>query len=186
MENEDEQILVLYLDKGDAERAFRLLIQTYKERLYNHIRGIVIGHDDADDVLQNVFVKVWNNLSGFKNNSSLYTWLYRIATNEALSFLKRNCRRNQFSGDLNDWHLDLAIASDNLPNAQLLLKQLNSSIAALPERQRAVFNLRYFDELKFVEIAEVMEVSVGAVKASYHHAAKKVEAQLVGCVDLVG
>ena len=167
----DSEILRLYRD-GEREQAFRELVSSYKERLYWHIRRMVLDHDDTDDCLQNTFVKVWQSLDRFRGESQLYTWLYRIATNECLTFLARQQTRGG--------HLDLEAAArlstDPWFDGDQLQRSLHKAIAKLPPKQKAVFNLRYFEEMPYEKIAQVLETSEGALKASYHHAYEKIKA----------
>ncbi len=168
----DIEILKLFQTEGQKERAFLLLVEKYQKRLYWHVRKIVIIHEDADDVIQNVFIKVWKNLEGFKSNAQLYTWLYKIATNEALSLLKTKKKNSivhyeEFLGN--------SLSGDEYFNGDEIEIRLQKAILSLPERQRLVFNMRYFEELKYEEIAEILDLSVGALKASYYHARKKIE-----------
>lgn len=162
------------------ERAFRELISLYKERLYWHIRRMVLNHDDADDVLQNTFIKVFRNINGFKGESALYSWLYRIATNEALTFLNEKAKKRGLSAD--DLIADTAknLQADVFFEGDEIQLKLQQAIARLPEKQRIVFNMRYYDELKYEDMATVLETSVGALKASYHHAVKKIEEFVTG------
>ena len=177
MTTETEFILRLK-DPKSKEDAFRELLSLYKERLYWHIRKIVISHDDADDVLENTFIKVYRNIDKFKGDSKLYSWLYRIATNESITHINKNAKRMQIS---NEEHQKLAI--DNLKadvyfeGDEIQLK-LQNAIASLPQKQQLVFNMKYFDDLKYKEIAEILETSEGALKASYHIAVKKIESFL--------
>jgi RNA polymerase sigma-70 factor (ECF subfamily) len=167
----DSEILQLYRS-GEREKAFRVLVTTYKERLYWHIRRMVLDHDDTDDCLQNTFVKAWQSLDRFRGDAQLFTWLYRIATNETLTFLSRQQTRGG--------QLDLAAANrlstDPWFDGDQLQLALHKAIAKLPPKQKAVFNLRYFDEMPYEQIARVLETSEGALKASYHHAYEKVKA----------
>lgn len=177
MTNETNFILRLK-DTKTKDAAFRELLSLYKERLYWHIRKIVISHDDADDVLQNTFIKVYRNIDKFKGDSKLYSWLYRIATNESITHINKNAKRMQIS---NEEHQKLAI--DNLKadvyfeGDEIQLK-LQNAIASLPQKQQLVFNMKYFDDFKYKEIAEILETSEGALKASYHIAVKKIESFL--------
>lgn len=177
MTNETNFILRLK-DTKTKDAAFRELLSLYKERLYWHIRKIVISHDDADDVLQNTFIKVYRNIDKFKGDSKLYSWLYRIATNESITHINKNAKRMQLS---NEEHQKLAI--DNLKadvyfeGDEIQLK-LQNAIASLPQKQQLVFNMKYFDDFKYKEIAEILETSEGALKASYHIAVKKIESFL--------
>lgn len=165
-------------NEESQSKAFEVLIDTYKQRLYWHIRGIVLNHDDADDVLQNTFIKVFRNIDGFKGDSKLYSWMYRIATNEALSFLKSKSKKQGISNEeLQNQMLDNLQADVYFEGDEIQLK-LQKAIATLPEKQKLVFNMKYFQELKYAEISEILETSVGGLKASYHLAAKKIEAFL--------
>tara|TARA_B100001146_G_scaffold218326_1_gene223917 strand:+ start:28183 stop:28737 length:555 start_codon:yes stop_codon:yes gene_type:complete len=158
------------------EEAFRELVSMYSKRLYWHIRGIVLNHDDADDVLQNTFIKVFKNIDAFKGDSKLYTWMYRIATNESLTFLKKKARKQQVSVEevqqqaISNLESDVYFEGDA---AQLLLQK---AIATLPEKQQLIFKMKYFGEQTYEELSEILETSVGGLKSSYHLAAKKIEA----------
>jgi len=171
----DQQILDSLKDPSTKELAFRHLISNYKERLYWHIRKIVLNHDDTDDVLQNSFIKIWNGLDSFRGESSLFTWLYRIATNESITFL--NQRKRKMMSSLTDGNEFLVenLESDTYFDGDEWQMLLQKAIAILPEKQRLVFNMKYFDEIKYEEMSEILGTSVGALKASYHHAVKKVE-----------
>jgi len=165
-------------DPATKRVAFHQLVKTYQEKLYWHIRRIVLNHDDADDVMQNVFLKVWNNLDSFREESTLYTWLFRIATNESLTFLAQQKRRSIFSGSIeNDYLLD-NLKSDKYIDGTEIQRKLQEAIIKLPEKQRLVFNMKYFQEIKYNDMAEILNTSVGALKASYHHAVKKIEESL--------
>ncbi len=174
-----EATLVDQLKQPDSQAsAFEVLVDTHKERLYWHIRRIVLNHDDTDDVLQNTFIKVYKNIEGFKGDSKLYSWMYRIATNEALTFLKGKSKRLGISDkELQDRVLDNLQADVYFEGDKIQLK-LQKAIATLPEKQKLVFNMKYFEELKYEEISEILETSVGGLKASYHLAVKKIEAFL--------
>jgi RNA polymerase sigma-70 factor, ECF subfamily len=180
-ETTDEDILSLLNNSKTYEQGFRLLMQTYQESLYRHVRRLVVDHDDAHDVIQNTFIKIFKNIERFEGKSKLYTWLYRIATNEAITFLNSKNRRDTDTLDdpnasnvANNLKADVFFDGDDI---QLKLQQ---AISTLPEKQRIVFNLRYFDEMPYEEMSQVLDTSVGALKASYHHAAKKVEAFFTG------
>lgn len=183
--NSNEQLLLAEADlvgqlkdTRTQAKAFEVLIDTYKERLYWHIRRIVLNHDDADDVLQNTFIKVYRSIDGFKGESKLYSWMYRIATNEALSFLKSKSKKQGISNEeVQNQLLDSLQADVYFEGDEIQLK-LQRAIASLPEKQKLVFNMKYFQELKYEEISEILETSVGGLKASYHLAAKKIEAYL--------
>jgi len=169
----DKQILELF--RKEPEEGFRNLVLKYQKKLYYHIRRIVILHEDADDALQNSLIKIWQNLSGFREISSLYTWLYRISTNEALSIIKKRTHAS-------DMNLDSLFASSDEGaswfDGDLAEKMLWEAIANLPEKQRIIFIMKYYDDLKYEEISSILETSVGALKASYHHAVKKIEEYL--------
>lgn len=171
----DEHILNLMRSDDTFERGFRLLMGTYQERLYWHIRRMVLVHEDADDVLQNTLVKVYRGVLQFEGKSKLYTWLYRIATNEALTFLQN--RHRHTGAHLDDGENSLAnrLRADPWFDGDALQQGLQTAIAQLPDKQRAVFNLRYYDEMPYEEMSRVLDTSVGALKASFHHAAKKIE-----------
>jgi RNA polymerase sigma factor (sigma-70 family) len=176
----DDDHTLLELLRADAtfERGFRLLLARYRERLYWHIRRLVLVHDDADDVLQNTFIKIYRGILQFEGKSKLYTWLYRIATNEALTFLEQQARqRGPGQTSLDDGGL-LAerLQADSWFDGDDLQRRLQLAIARLPEKQRLVFTLRYYDEMPYEEMAALLDTSVGALKASFHHAVKKVEA----------
>lgn len=159
------------------ERGFRVLMQTYQEPLYRHVRRLVYDHDDANDVIQNTFVKVFRNIERFEGKSKLFTWLYRIATNEAITFLNnRNRKETMTIDDPNNAHLANQLRADTFFDGDEIQLKLVQAIATLPDKQRAVFNLRYYEEMPYEEMSAVLETSVGALKASYHHAAKKIEA----------
>ncbi len=165
-------------DSNTQSKAFEVLVNTYKQRLYWHIRGIVLNHDDADDVLQNSFIKIYKNIIGFKGESKLYSWMYRIATNEALSFLKKKSKKQGISNEeLQNQALDNLQADVYFEGDEIQLK-LQKAIATLPEKQKLIFNMKYFQELKYEEISDILETSVGGLKASYHLATKKIEAYL--------
>ena len=174
-----EENLVQQLKQDESQaNAFEVLVSTYKEPLYWHIRRIVLNHDDTDDVLQNTFIKVYKNIKSFKGDSKLYTWLYRIATNEALTFLKRKSRRNSLSDGETQERLVQNLQADVYFEGDKIQLKLQEAIATLPEKQKLIFNMKYFQEMKYEEISEILETTVGGLKASYHLAVKKVEAFL--------
>lgn len=179
-EHSDKELLSLFRGSEHQNYAFNLIVRKYQERLYWHIRKMVIVHDDADDLLQNTFLKAWKGLGNFREESGLYTWLYRIATNEALSFLKD--KRRKFFLPLFDVGKDLGnrLEGDPYFNGDELQMKLQKAILTLPEKQRLVFNMRYFDEMKYEEMSEILNTSVGALKASYHHAANKIKNYIRG------
>jgi len=176
----DHMLVASFKDERLREASFTQLVRKYQERLYWHIRRMVVEHEDTNDILQNVFIKVWKNLAEFREESNLYTWLYRIGTNEALTWMEQQKRRTSVSLSGNeDFFADkLAAQKDFDPNK--IEWKLQQAIQALPEKQRIVFNLRYYDEMPYEEMGEVLATSVGALKASYHHAVKKVEHYLKG------
>lgn len=176
---DDAVILSLFKDEKTRNTALGHLIAKYQQRLYWHIRKIVIDHDDSDDVLQNTFIKVWKGLEGFKEESKLYTWIYRIATNEALSHLRTKQKMQAESIHPIEYQLSKNLESDNYFTGDEIQLKLQQAILTLPEKQRIVFNMRYYDETPYEEMAEILETSVGALKASYHIAAKKIEEFLV-------
>ena len=174
-----EETLVNQLKSTDTQaKAFEVLIDTYKERLYWHVRRIVLNHDDADDVLQNTFIKVFRNINGFKGDSKLYSWMYRIATNEALSFLKAKSRKLGVDNEALHERMANNLQADVYFEGSEIQLKLQQAIATLPEKQKLVFNMKYFEELKYEEISEILETSVGGLKASYHLAVKKLERYL--------
>lgn len=157
------------------EESFRQIVSDYKERLYWHIRNIVKDHDDADDVLQNTFIKIFRNISGFKGDSKLYTWMYRIASNEALTFLNSKAKRNQLDSEELQEQLISQLESDIYFEGDEIQLQLQKAIATLPQKQQRVFNMKYFEALKYSHMSEILQTSEGALKASYHLAVKKIE-----------
>ena len=172
---EDKDLLQLFKTEGQKEKAFTAIIKKYQEKLYWHARRLIIDHDDTNDVLQNMFIKVWNGLESFREDSKLYTWLYRIATNESLTFLESQKRRSAVSLSEVEGGLSNKIKADENFDANKLEWKLQLAIQHLPDKQRIVFNLRYYDEMPYEEMSRVLETSEGALKASYHHAAKKVQ-----------
>ena len=177
MQNEAKLLSQLKLDNS-KELAFETLVKRYKEKLYWHIRKIVISHDDADDVLQNTFIKIFRNIDKFKGDSKLYTWMYRIATNESISFLNSKAKRNHVSNEtLNENALQNLVADVYFEGDEIQLK-LQKAIAKLPRIQQLVFNMRYFDDIKYKDMSAILETSEGALKASYHIAVKKIKTYL--------
>ena len=171
----DSELLSQFRDPALKERAYTTLIRKYQEKLYWHIRRMVVDHDDANDVLQNVFIRVWKGLENFREDSQLYTWLYRIATNECLTFLEQQKKRASVSLSDDDSGLSDKVRADEGFDANKLEWKLQLAIQQLPEKQRLVFSLRYYDEMPYEEMSRVLDTSEGALKASYHHAVKKVE-----------
>ncbi|PBQ31266.1 RNA polymerase subunit sigma [Sphingobacteriaceae bacterium] len=177
---DDKTILELFRDEKTRNAALGHLISKYQQRLYWHIRKIVIDHDDSDDVLQNTFIKIWKGLENFKEESQLYTWIYRIATNEALTLLRQKAKKNTTSIHSIEYELSKNLESDNYFSGDEIQLKLQQAILTLPEKQRIVFNMRYYDETPYEEMSHILETSVGALKASYHIASKKIEEILVG------
>lgn len=175
MDINDRDLITSLKDESTRERAFQTLVKKYQERLYWHIRKIVINHEDTDDVLQNTFVKVWRSINNFREESSLYTWLYRIATNESLTLLHTNKKRSLMPMNDASEFLMNNLASDPYFEGDEIQKRLQEAILQLPEKQRIVFNMKYFDEMKYEDMSQILDTSVGALKASFHHAVKKVE-----------
>jgi len=171
-----ENTLIAQLkDPLTQEQAFRTLMSQYKERLYWHIRKIVISHDDADDVLQNTFIKVYRNINNFKAESKLYSWMYRIATNESITFINKRAKRNNVDVSEMQYKLVESLEADVHFDGDEMQLQLQKAIAILPQKQQLVFNMKYFDDMKYKDMSEVLDTSIGALKASYHHAVKKIE-----------
>lgn len=174
-----EETLVNELKNKETQaKAFEVLVNTYKERLYWHIRRIVLNHDDADDVLQNTFIKVFRSIDKFKGDSKLYSWMYRIATNESLTFLKQKSRKLGVTNNELQERLVENLKADVYFEGEEIQLKLQKALATLPEKQKLVFNMKYYQEMKYDEISEVLETSVGALKASYHLAVKKIETYL--------
>ncbi len=175
VEISDEKILSLIQRKQSAEKGFRLLMEKYQERLYHHIRKMVLDHDDTNDVLQNCFIKVFKSIQRFEGKSKLYTWLYRIATNEAITFINKKKRKGTDSINEAEGLLANTLKADQYFDGDEIQVQLQVALKRLPEKQRIVFNLRYFEEMSYKDISQVLNTSVGGLKASYHHAVKKIE-----------
>ena len=175
MQIDDKELLAQFRQPETKEKAFTAIIKKYQEKIYWHIRRMVVDHDDANDVMQNMFIKVWNGLGNFREDSQLYTWFYRIATNECLSFLDQQKRKSAVSLSDVETGLSNKIVAEKNFDANRLEWKLQLAIQQLPEKQRIVFNLRYYDEMPYEEMSRVLETSEGALKASYHHAVKKIE-----------
>lgn len=175
MDLKETELIADLKTEGRKDMAFHILVKTYQEKLYWHIRRIVVSHDDTDDILQNVFIKVWRNVESFREDSSLYTWLFRIATNESLSFLNKSRRHSIFSLDDADSHTTEEPLTDEYFDGDDIQTKLQAAILKLPDKQKIVFNMKYFEEMKYEEMSEILKTSVGALKASYHHAVKKIE-----------
>jgi|TARA_B100000768_G_scaffold34980_1_gene33527 RNA polymerase sigma-70 factor (ECF subfamily) len=176
---DDAKLLTQLQSNNSKELAFKILVKRYKERLYWHIRKIVISHDDTDDVLQNTLIKIIRNIDKFKGDSKLYTWMYRIATNESITFLNSKAKRNQVSNEtLKENALQNLVADVYFDGDEIQLK-LQKAIAQLPRIQQLVFNMRYFDDIKYKDMSAILETSEGALKASYHIAVKKIKNYLI-------
>ena len=173
----DREIIELHKSGAD-ETAFNAVVQKYSERLYWHVRRFLCSHDDTDDLLQEIFIKIWKGLPSFRGESQLFTWIYRIATNEVLSHLRKHRVTALVSLDSASQSLVRKIDEDPYFNGDALQRELHKAIQRLPEKQRLVFNMRYFDEIKYEDISEITGTSVGALKASYHHAYNKIKAEL--------
>ena len=177
---DEKAFIAQLLNPKTQDTAFRQLVAQYSRPLYSHIRNIVLDHDDTDDVLQNTFIKIFRNLHNFKGESKLFSWIYRIATNEALTFIsQRNKRGGILSEQVNEKALGNLQADEYFEGDAMQLK-LQQAVATLPEKQKLVFTMKYFEDLKYEEISEVLGTSVGALKASYHHAVKKIEDYING------
>lgn len=172
---DDNELLYRFRNPDTKNYSFNLIIRKYQQKAYWHIRRIVINHDDADDITQETFIKVWKSLETFKGDSQLFTWIYRIATNEALSFLRKKKRilllpilniENRLSNSLKD---------DNYFNGDEIQHKLQKAILKLPKKQRIIFDMKYYDDLKYEEMSNILGTSVGSLKASYHHSVKKIE-----------
>ena len=171
----ENQFINALKNSDTQEIAFNKLLSDYKERLYWHVRKIVIDHDDANDVLQNTFIKVFDNINSFKQNSSIYTWMFRIATNESLNYINKKAKKIGISNE--EWIAEKSdkLKSDPYFDGDEAELQLQKAISKLPEKQRIVFNMRYFEEMKYEKISEILGTSEGGLKASYHHAVKKIK-----------
>jgi len=171
----EKQLILALQNPKTQDGAFKTLLHEHKERLYWHIRNIVKTHDDADDVLQNTFIKVYKNINKFKGDSKLYSWLYRIATNESITHLNKLAKQKSIS--VEDINIQLAdnLYADSYFSGDEIQEKLQKALALLPQKQKLVFNMKYFEEMKYESISEVLGTSVGALKASYHHAVKKIE-----------
>ena len=178
--HEEKELLKQFKDPKTSNTAFEAIVKSYQEKLYWHIRNMVDSHDDADDILQNVFVKAWRSLEKFRGDSGLYTWLYRIATNECLSFLAKKKPNIDITQAEIALEFPISREEESHHSGDDIQKKLQQAISSLPDKQKAVFNLRYYEEMKYNEMAEIMGTSVGSLKASYHHAAKKIESFLKG------
>jgi len=172
---DEEKLLEELRNPQTSRKGFARLVSEYSERLYWQIRKMVLSHDDANDILQDVFIKAWTNLENFRGEAKLTTWLYRIAINESITFLHKKRSQNNISIDDDDTFLINTIESDEYFDGDEAQKMLQKAILTLPEKQRLVFQMKYFEEMKYEDMSDILGTSVGALKASYHHAVKKVE-----------
>jgi len=175
---EDKELLDKIRNPETRSYGFNLLVRGYQQRIYSHVRKMVIDHDDSDDLTQEVFIKVHKAIDNFREDSQLYTWIYRIATNECLTFLAK--KRRRFFLPIEDIGKELTAKIDMSPDigGDEIQKELQKALLKLPDKQRLVFNMKYFDDMPYEKIAEITGTSVGALKASYHHAVKKIEDSL--------
>lgn len=175
MEYTDKELLEKFADEATRNYAFNLLVKKYQERLYWHVRRMVIDHDDADDLVQDIFVKVWKALHNFREDAKLYTWMYRIATNECITFLNKKKKKIFIAWVDVEGELSRKLETDPLFDGDKIQRKLQQAVLTLPEKQRLVFHMKYYDEMKYEDMSEILGTSVGALKASYHHAVKKIE-----------
>jgi len=172
---EEQEFISNLLDPKTQNVAFQKLLSEYQRPLYSHIRNIVLNHDDADDVLQNTFVKVFQHLKNFKGESKLFSWMYRIATNEAITFINKKAKRNGITSEALQTKIVENLKADAYFDGNEIQIKLQKAIALLPQKQQLVFKMRYYEEIKYEAMSEILGTSVGALKASYHHAVKKIE-----------
>ncbi|GIJ93068.1 RNA polymerase sigma factor [Capnocytophaga stomatis] len=172
---EEKELITLLQDSKTRSKAFEFLVDTYQRKLYWHIRRMVISHDDADDVLQETFIKIFRNIDKFRGESSLFSWIYRIATNQALDFLKKKANERNCSIEDLQYSRSMYLEADVYFEGDEIQIKFQKAIATLPEKQQLVFNMKYFEELKYEQISEILDTSVGALKASYHHAVQKIK-----------
>ncbi len=175
---EEKLFIETLINPKTQNTAFKQLVQRYQKPLYYHIRNIVLNHDDADDVLQNTFIKVFSNIGKFKGDSKLYSWMFRIATNESLTFIEQRAKKQGISNEEIQQKAILNLESDVYFEGNEIQLQLQKAIATLPEKQQLVFKMKYFEEMKYENISEILDTSVGGLKANYHHAIKKIEEYL--------
>src|ERR1700712_1382298 len=176
---DDAEILRKFQDEKTRNEAFNLLLKKYQQKLYWHVRRMVIDHDDADDLIQDTFIKVWKNLPGFRSDAQLYTWMYRIATNECITFLNKKKQKNNIPLDDVSFELAETLADSTYFDGDKAQMKLQQALLTLPDKQKLVFNMKYYDDMKYEEMSEVLGTSVGALKASFHLAVKKIEAFLL-------
>lgn len=172
---DEEQVVLMLQDSRTQRRAFELVVARYSEPLYWQIRKMVVVHDDTDDLLQNTFIKAWLAIGSFRGDSKLSTWLYRIAVNESITFLNSKRKMLQLETEDGDLHLLEQLEADEWFDGDELQRNLQEAVLSLPQKQRLVFNMKYFDNMKYEDMSEILGTTVGALKASYHHATKKIE-----------
>ena len=172
---EEKDFIQKLLDPKTQNDAFQKLLSDYQRPLYSHIRNIVLNHDDADDVLQNTFIKVFRHLKNFKGESKLFSWMYRIATNEAITFINLKAKRNGTTSEALQTAIVNNLKADSYFDGDAIQLKLQKAISLLPQKQQLVFKMKYFEEIKYEDMSEILGTSVGALKASYHHAVKKIE-----------
>jgi RNA polymerase sigma-70 factor (ECF subfamily) len=175
---DEKNFIARLIQTKTQNEAFKELVQCYQKPLYYHIRNIVLNHDDTDDVLQNTFIKVFSNIGNFKGESKLYSWMYRIATNESLTFIEQRAKKQGISNVELQQKAILNLESDVYFEGNEIQLQLQKAIATLPEKQQLVFKMKYFEDMKYENISEILDTSVGGLKANYHHAVKKIEEYL--------
>ncbi len=175
IDQQEREILELVRDQATRDRGFRMMVVTYQERIYWHIRKIVLDHEDANDILQNTFIKVYRGIDKFKGDSKLYTWLYRIASNESITFINKRKKKAIASLDNDDYDLANRLRADHFFDGDELQILLQKALDTLPTKQKLVFNMKYFDDMSYQEISDVLDTSIGGLKASYHHAVKKIQ-----------
>ena len=175
---EEKEFIEQLLNPKTQNQAFQKLLRDYQRPLYNHIRNIVLNHDDTDDVLQNTFVKVFQYLKNFKGESKLFSWMYRIATNEAITFINQKAKRNGTTSEAMQNKIVDNLQADTYFDGNEIQLKLQKAILLLPEKQQLVFKMKYYEEIKYEDMSEILGTSVGALKASYHHAVKKIEEYL--------
>jgi len=176
----DQELLELFREEGGRLKAFNALVKKYQQKVYWMVRKMLIDHDDSNDVTQEIFIKIWSSLDNFRGDSQLYTWIYRIASNETINFLNKKKRKSQVPLEDVQRTLEDQLETDPLIGGDEIQMKLQKALLQLPEKQRLVFNFKYFEDLSYEEISEITGTSVGALKASYHWAVKKIEDFLNG------
>jgi RNA polymerase sigma-70 factor (ECF subfamily) len=175
---DEEELIIALKSPNESEKAFRVLVDQYKERLYWHIRKIVLNHEDTDDILQNTFIKIYKNIHKFEGKSKLYTWIYRIATNESITFLNKNAKMKKITiGEVKNKLIE-NLESDIYFEGNQIQILFQKAINTLPQKQQLVFNMKYFEDHTYEDLSEILETSVGGLKSSYHIAVKKITAYI--------